>query len=186
MTADARSTPLDPSQAAAASMTRWLPVPGYEDRYEVSDDGQVRILPGPGRHRRNQMQPLKPWRDTHGYWRADLSPGDGTRWHRFVHVLMLEAFVSARPPGMCGLHNDDDHDNNQLSNLRWGTRSENTLDIVHNGNHNNARKTHCKRGHPLEGENLKQTVQGRICVTCHRKSQREAARRRRALLRAAA
>ena len=32
----------------------------------------------------------------------------------------------------------------------------------------NARKTHCQAGHPLAGENLSVTLQGRRCRICHR------------------
>lgn len=32
----------------------------------------------------------------------------------------------------------------------------------------NARKTHCKRGHPLSGENLYETPKGRHCKSCQR------------------
>lgn len=51
----------------------------------------------------------------------------------------------------------------------------------------NAQKTHCKRGHPLSGDNLvprfaKQGV--RQCLTCFRERGRDVAAKRRALLRA--
>lgn len=50
-----------------------------------------------------------------------------------IHVEILKAFVGPRPPGMHGLHLDDDRDNNALSNLKWGTASENTAIAVKNG-----------------------------------------------------
>jgi hypothetical protein len=33
-----------------------------------------------------------------------------------------------------------------------------------------AKQTHCKRGHPLEGENLRLRPDGRECRTCSRAS----------------
>lgn len=46
----------------------------------------------------------------------------------------------------------------------------------------NARKTHCKRGHPLEGENLRILVSGnRNCRECERKMQRQRRARKREL-----
>jgi hypothetical protein len=37
----------------------------------------------------------------------------------------------------------------------------------------NAKKTHCKSGHPLDGENLKKTHNRRICKECDRQSSRK-------------
>ncbi len=55
------------------------------------------------------------------------------RIERCVHHLILEAFVGPRPDGMIGLHRDDDRTNNTVSNLRWGTYSDNRLDAFRNG-----------------------------------------------------
>jgi hypothetical protein len=158
---------------------KWRPVPGYEGRYEVSDDGQVRALPGPGTGRVDQVRLLKPYRARGGYLEVALYSGDGKRGrsHRGVHSLILEAFVGPRPDGKFALHADDDPNNNTLPNLRWGTYSENGLDKVRNGNHHNARKTHCRWGHPYEGDNLILTSKQRACRACHRQRSAEWARR---------
>jgi len=50
-------------------------------------------------------------------------------------------------------HNDGDPHNNRVSNLRWGTASENALDAVRHGTHPEARKTHCRRNHPYDEYN---------------------------------
>jgi hypothetical protein len=155
--------PPDETGAAAPSrgtsgpppLTRWLPIPGYEGRYEVSDDGQVR----------NQTRLLKLHRTNKRYWQVGLCAG-GRSSNRLVHHLMLEAFVGPRPPGLLALHADDDRDNNTLPNLRWGTYSENAFDRIRNGNHNHADKTHCKWGHPFEGENLMVFSTQRACRAC--------------------
>lgn len=48
-----------------------------------------------------------------------------------------------------------------------------------------SKKTHCNRGHPLEGENLRLDGEGhRHCVECGRGASREYARRNRDRLRA--
>lgn len=45
---------------------------------------------------------------------------------KYVHRLVLEAFVGPCPPGMEGIHYpDQDYRNNELSNLQWGTRALN-------------------------------------------------------------
>jgi hypothetical protein len=75
-------------------------------------------------------------------WLSDLA---GNRSHRYVHDLMLEAFVGPRPEGEECLHADDIGSHNVIGNLRWGTRTENLLDCVRNGNHYWANKTHCEK-----------------------------------------
>jgi hypothetical protein len=107
--------------------------------------------------------------DGRGYLDVELYRGDGTHPRRRIHNLMLEAFVGPRPDGAFGLHADDNPGNNTLPNLRWGSRSQNLLDMVTNGRHWNARKTHCKWGHPFEGDNLRRAGRKRICRSCKRR-----------------
>jgi hypothetical protein len=61
------------------------------------------------------------------YVRYTVSIGRGTT--RYVHGLVLEAFVGPRPDGMEALHADDNTANNALSNLSWGTREANNAKI---------------------------------------------------------
>lgn len=56
------------------------------------------------------------------------------RHTKTLHTLMLETFVSPRPKGMYGLHNNGDRTDNRLENLRWGTPQENADDKVKHGN----------------------------------------------------
>jgi hypothetical protein len=49
-----------------------------------------------------------------------------------LHRLILEAFRGPCPVGLEGLHWDDNPMNNQLSNLRWGTKQENIADSKRN------------------------------------------------------
>lgn len=153
-------------------MTEWRPVLGWEGLYEVSDDGQVKSMP---RHRRDSehLMSLQQNPKTRK-WFVVLY--DKRRMvNERVHNLVLAAFVGPRPPGMFGLHTDDNPDNNHISNLRWGTRSDNSYDMVANGNHNHARKTHCKWGHPFtDARNAKQ----RICRECHARRNAEYLARR--------
>lgn len=54
---------------------------------------------------------------------------------RYVHHLVLEAFVGPRPAGdnIVGLHADDNPANNALENLSWGTQSRNLQDAYLRG-----------------------------------------------------
>jgi len=69
---------------------------------------------------------LKP-RISNGYWSLFIRKNN--RYHKvYIHRLLLEAFV-----GECPLKNECRHLNgnrldNNLDNLKWGTRSENQLD----------------------------------------------------------
>jgi hypothetical protein len=52
---------------------------------------------------------------------------------RDIHTMVLEAFVCLRPDEMECRHLDGDKWNPSLSNLKWGTRSENQTDRVLHG-----------------------------------------------------
>src|SRR5690606_38480338 len=95
------------------------------------------------------------------------------------HVLVAEAFIGPRPEGAECLHGDGDHTNNMVSNLRWGTKSENQLDSVRHGTHHQANKTHCPRGHELvEGNLARRKLPYRQCLTCERARERTRVRTR--------
>lgn len=164
-------------------MTEWRPIKGYEGRYEISDDGQVKVLAAPGRGRVNADRILKIGKTPAGYWQVLLYDGTGGKPNaRRIHHLVLEAFIAPRPAGAHGRHLDDDRNNNHVSNLAWGTKSDNSHDMVRNGRHNHARKTHCKYGHPLNGENLLVTARQRSCRACSRRRNAEYRARHRALV----
>ena len=164
-------------------MTRWLPVRGFEGRYEVSDDGRVKVLAAPGRGRPNHDRELKLGMTTTGYVQVLLYPGGGRPFiSRRIHQLVLEHFVSDRPHGdVVGRHLDDNPLNNHYTNLAWGSQSDNTFDQVRNGTHNHASKTHCKWGHPLSGPNLRVTPKQRVCRACLDRRRAEHAERKHAL-----
>jgi hypothetical protein len=117
----------------------WKPVPGYEGLYEVSDLGRVRSVArqlnidvvGRGGRRSVRERILVQKFDGH-YCSVSLSR-DGQYKNFLVHRLVLAAFVGPCPQGMEGRHFPDRHTkNNALSNLSWGTPSQNQADrIVH-------------------------------------------------------
>lgn len=155
-------------------MERWKAIVGYEGIYEVSSLGGVRSLDRySSSGRRLKGATLPQFRTPHGYLRVGLCKQGKTRTE-LVHPLVLEAFVGPRPEGCDCCHLNDVPDDNRLENLRWGTRSQNILDSVRNGNHINARKTHCIRGHQLSGANLyvAEKTGKRHCKTCASDSQK--------------
>lgn len=143
---------------------RWGTPPGYEEVYEVSTLGRVRrIKPGPntrvGRILKHRLTGT-------GYPFVLLSnrEHESPRKEWMVHRLVAMTFLGPpEAPGMEVCHGDGDKMNPRLENLRWDSRSGNHLDKrVHGTNVNqNSGKTHCKRGHPLSGENLLERVNSR-------------------------
>lgn len=94
-------------------MTRWLPVVGYESRYEVSDDGQVRKVSG---------ELLGQWPNSDGYPFVRLSnPRKMVR----VHRLVATAFVPNPNARRTVNHIDCARSNNAASNLEWCSQAEN-------------------------------------------------------------
>ena len=162
------------------SCEQWLPVPGFEGYYEVSDHGHVRsldrIVAGVTptglpceQLRRGRM--LTPSPDSSGHLKVNLSV-DGVIEAKFVHQLVLEVFVGPRPDGLVACHYDDVKSNNHVSNLRWDTVSANSRDRLRN----NPLPSRCSKGHEYAGDNLrfrkpdKNGHRERYCATCNRMS----------------
>lgn len=109
-------------------MSEWRPVPGFEGRYEVSDDGRVRSF-----HRGWEGRPLAAYVDGWGYLRLHLFDGDGSCRQYSVHELVALAFIGPRPGGRILRHLDGDPQHNVPSNLAYGTPAENAADTVRMG-----------------------------------------------------
>lgn len=107
----------------------WRAVSGYEGRYEVSNLGRVRSIAGK-RAGTILYQPQTPM----GRYKAmlfDPVTRKTTTW--LVHRLVLTAFVGPCPAGLIGCHNDGNHLNNVVENLRWGSPKSNTADMKKHG-----------------------------------------------------
>lgn len=115
------------------SEERWLPVPGFEGSYEVSDLGRVRSVDrviyqasklGLIHPRRLKGRLLNPTTKSSGHLRVAL----GERVGDDVHQLVLLAFVGPRPANCEVRHRNGDPKDNRLSNIEWATRGRNNQD----------------------------------------------------------
>jgi hypothetical protein len=169
----------------------WLPIPGWEGMYEVSDLGRVRSidriapLGSKGAVRRYRGVELRPQLKRDGYIQVCLARNGRHSWV-MVHRLVLLAFVGPAPEGMECCHGNHDPWDNRLVNLRWGTQLENFRDVVQSRRHRNLQKMACPRRHPLAGANLLQSAststpgeRKRECRSCRNAQKRicHAARR---------
>lgn len=142
----------------------WRQIPGYGDKYEASNLGRVRS--GGSRILKQRLQV-----DTH-YPVVELSDNGRSR-ETCVHWVVLLAFRGAPPEGHEGCHNNGVGTDNRVENLRWDTRSGNTMDQVAHGTHHHARKTHCPQGHPYDAANTYLHPRGRVCRACKRDGDRK-------------
>lgn len=99
----------------------WRPVPGYEGRYKVSNQGRVYtagVRPGMRRPERCRGRER----------RVDLWDAQGRSRHWFVHQLVAHAFLGPPPTPRHQInHRDGNRDNNAVTNVEWVTPSENRL-----------------------------------------------------------
>lgn len=161
---------------------RWLPVVGYEGVYQVSDFGKIRSTDRISSNgRRWPSVVLKMSAHPNGHLQVNLSRNNIHRTF-WVHKLVLIAFQGPRPDGAEGLHRDGNPANNALTNLVWGSRSENVLDQVRHRVHFYATRTHCPHGHPYDQDNTYRAPgRGhRKCRQCMRSQARRTNERRRA------
>lgn len=122
---------------------KWLPVVGYEGKYEVSNTGIVRSLERRSVKKGNKgsvysytiPSKVRKLKTTEfGYLTVNLSNGErGNVSHFFVHRLVAEAFTP-NPDNKPQVHHaDHNKQNNNISNLSWVTASENIIEAVKAG-----------------------------------------------------
>lgn len=174
----------DEGQGGPKMSEKWMPIPGYEGRYEVSDHGAVRGVPRTvfgrgGMPTRIAGRLLNQVVDAKGYHVVTLYRGGGSRRTVKVHRLVLVAFVGEPfDSSLQGLHRNGVPGDNRLSNLRWGSNSQNQIDSVEHGTHRSVQVTECPHGHPYSGDNLITKFGQRTCRECGRHASREYQRRK--------
>ncbi len=99
------------------SNERWIS--GYEGRYTVDTEGQVRS------YKKNGNIHLIGSQHPSGYIHVNLTDKEGNKAYNLVHRLVAQAFL----PNTEGLpqvdHKDENKANNTVSNLRWCTHQQN-------------------------------------------------------------
>ena len=111
---------------------RFRPIKSFPD-YLVSSMGRVKSL------KRTDVAFLTGRLDKDGYVLVDLR-NENLRKTVRVHVLVAEAFVGPRTDGQLILHWNDRKSDNRLSNLRYGSLSENYNDRRRNGSCNSCHR----------------------------------------------
>lgn len=108
----------------------WQDIPGYGDRYQASDWGRVRSKDftieyvnqrGTTVYQNRKGVILRPGRTSTGHRTVVLAPHGSV----LVHHCVLLAFYGPAPEGYETLHLNGDRGCNALSNLKWGSHSEN-------------------------------------------------------------
>ena len=86
--------------------------------YEVSSSGHVR--------RKGDSEHRKPRDDDRKHQRVNLT-WNGKREEPPIHQMVMELFGPPKPKGqnIVILHKDNDGTNNAISNLKWGSKSQN-------------------------------------------------------------
>lgn len=139
-------------------MTEWRDIPGYEGRYQASDDGRIKSLARKyinvnGARRTTPECVLSAAAGGGRYLLVNLfTYGVGKSWK--VHQLVTRTFHGPRPfPDAQVRHIDGDSFNNHAANLCWGTPAENMADLKRHGRNYQANKTYCVNRHEFTAEN---------------------------------
>lgn len=128
----------------------WLPVPGWVGFYEVSTLGRVRSVDrvverhrdgggrssGPARYAGRLLSLCSRTQGKYRYGHVSVGFAHaGVKSTQAVHRLVLLAFVGEPLPGQGCRHLNGDATDNRLSNLAWGTPTENAQDAVGHGSY---------------------------------------------------
>lgn len=86
-----------------------------------------------------------------------------------AHRMAWQLTHGSIPDGMVVCHRCDNPPCVRPDHLFLGTNKDNSRDMVAKGRHKEQRKTHCPKGHPLDG---RLSSGKRYCLTCNREKQR--------------
>ena len=123
----------------------FAPVPGYEEGYEVSDQGHIRsiertVVDSRGRANFVRARELRAVIGTNGYLKVSLCRDRKCKTY-CVHVVVAAAFLGPCPEGTGVLHGSADRTDNRACNLRYGTSKENAADKLRDGTHHRGERS---------------------------------------------
>lgn len=116
---------------------KWQTIPGFEGKYEASDQGRVRsvdrrvrlVVHGVETTRLARGCVLRPAPSPLGHLTVVLGRGNTAS----VHAVVALTFIGPRPQGLDVAHNDGNPANNRVENLRYASRSSNNRDKITHG-----------------------------------------------------
>ena len=91
-------------------------IPGYNGNYKINESG---IIVNKNNH------VMRTALSNSGYLRTALEDQDGNRKNKSIHRLVAETFIPNPDNLPVVMHLDNDPLNNHVSNLKWGTQSDN-------------------------------------------------------------
>lgn len=114
----------------------WRNIPGYEGRYQASNLGRIRSLDRRVNicHGATRLVRGRVLKAAGSKYNPHLSVvlGHGQNGS-LVHQLVALAFLGPRPDGQEVRHLDGNPLNNNITNLVYGTRTENIIDVMRIG-----------------------------------------------------
>jgi hypothetical protein len=105
----------------------WTSVPGFEERYDVSNQGRIRCWFTGGGFSLKTPRIKQPSRDKDGYLCVTLYERSKSKPKRFRISRLILTVFRGNPPSTRheASHLDGNKANNSLENLAWETRQEN-------------------------------------------------------------
>ena len=100
-------------------------IPGYGGKYQINESGV--IVNDNGHTMRTAV-------GNTGYLRTSLEePNNIHRKNEFIHRLVAQTFIPNPDNLPVVMHLDNDKLNNHVSNLKWGTQSDNVQQAINDG-----------------------------------------------------
>lgn len=151
----------------------WRDLPGFEGFYQAGEEGEIKSVDRIIRTSRGTLRSVKgvvlvQSVSKSGRLQVTLSRS-GKKYPLLVHKLIARTFLEPKPsPKHEICHSDGNCLNNKVTNLRWGTRSDNMQDRVLHGRDPNKSKTHCPQNHEYTRENtyVVPSTGARMCRVC--------------------
>jgi hypothetical protein len=113
----------------------WVPINGYEGRYEISNLGRIASI------KNSERFFIKPNTSTN-YAKISCAkrPHESSQKTLYVHRVVAQHFLGPRPEGHVIRHLDGNRYNNAVNNLQYGLPCENVADTIkhktHSGSNN--------------------------------------------------